>query len=123
MNILKSSRKTITIVNLWLFMLAYASSASAALQRIPEPPNINAVGYILLDMHSGHVIAKNNANERMEPASLTKMMTSYLIAKAIKEGKISLTDEVKISKKAWKMKGSRMFIEAGKIIPLARAIS
>jgi len=103
-------------------MLAYASSASAALQRIPEPPNINAVGYILLDMHSGHVIAKNNANERMEPASLTKMMTSYLIAKAIKEGKISLTDEVKISKKAWKMKGSRMFIEAGKIIPLEKLL-
>ena len=103
-------------------MLLCTSSSYAALQRIPEPPNINAVGYILIDMHSGHVIAKNNANERMEPASLTKMMTSYLIAKAIKEGKASITDKVKISKKAWKMKGSRMFIEAGKEIPLEKLL-
>lgn len=122
MNILKSSWKTITVINLWLLMLAYAGSSIAALQRIPEPPNINAVGYILIDMHSGHVIAKNNANERMEPASLTKMMTSYLVAKAIKQGKASLTDKVKISKKAWKMKGSRMFVEVGKEIPFEKLL-
>jgi len=69
-------------------------------------------------MNSGQVIAKSNANERMEPASLTKMMTSYLIAKAIEDGKVSLTDEVTVSKKAWQMPGSRMFIEVGSKIPL-----
>ncbi|WP_455207140.1 D-alanyl-D-alanine carboxypeptidase family protein [Kaarinaea lacus] len=92
------------------------------MQRIPDPPNINAVGYILLDMNSGQVIAKNNANERMEPASLTKMMTSYLVAKAIKSGKASLTDEVTVSEKAWRMTGSRMFIEVGKKIPLEQLL-
>jgi D-alanyl-D-alanine carboxypeptidase (penicillin-binding protein 5/6) len=69
-------------------------------------------------MNSGQVIAKSNANERMEPASLTKMMTSYLIAKAIEDGKVNLTDEVTVSKKAWQMPGSRMFIEVGSKIPL-----
>ena len=122
MNRLKQTWKTFTIVNLWLILLVYASSSFAALQRIPEPPSINAVGYILIDMNSGHVIAKNNANERMEPASLTKMMTSYLVAKAIKQGKVNLTDKVKISKKAWKMKGSRMFVEVGKKIPLEQLL-
>ncbi|WP_455219500.1 D-alanyl-D-alanine carboxypeptidase family protein [Kaarinaea lacus] len=122
MNKLKPTWKTFTVIFLWLILLAYASSGLAALQRIPEPPNINAVGYILIDMNSGHVIAKNNANERMEPASLTKMMTSYLVARAIKQGKASLTDEVEISKKAWKMKGSRMFVEVGKKIPLEQLL-
>ena len=93
-----------------------STNVFSAQQRIPEPPGINAVGYILIDANSGEVIAKNNANERMEPASLTKMMASYIIAKALKNGDVNLTDKVKISKKAWRMKGSRMFIEVGKII-------
>lgn len=100
--------------------LVFSTSTIAALQRIPEPPPINAVGYILIDASSGEIIAKNNANERMEPASLTKMMASYILANALKEGKVSLTDKVKISKKAWKMKGSRMFIEVGKSIELEK---
>lgn len=108
-----------------LFVLpisVYCGNAHAALQRIPEPPSIKAVGYILVDANSGHIIAKNNAHERMEPASLTKMMASYVISKAIKEGKASLTDEVSVSKKAWQMKGSRMFIEAGKTIMLEKLL-
>jgi D-alanyl-D-alanine carboxypeptidase (penicillin-binding protein 5/6) len=96
--------------------------ALAELQRIPEPPPINAVGYILIDASSGEIIAKNNANERMEPASLTKMMASYIIANAVKQGKAKLTDEVKISKKAWQMKGSRMFIEVGKVIEFEKLL-
>lgn len=89
-------------------------SASATLQRIPEPPPIKATGYIMLDVASGEVIAKNNANERMEPASLTKMMASYVIASELKKGNVKLDDKVKISKKAWKMEGSKMFIEINK---------
>lgn len=94
-----------------LLSMAYSGNVFAVLQRIPNPPDIKAVGYILVDANSGYVIAKNKANERMEPASLTKMMVSYIAAKALEEGKISLDDEVTVSKKAWKMKGSRMFIE------------
>ena len=101
---------------------AYSINVFAALQRIPDPPAIKAVGYILIDANSGQVIAKNNANERMEPASLTKMMASYVIAKAIKEGKATLTDEVTVSKKAWHMKGSRMFIEVGNKISLEKLL-
>jgi len=110
-----------------LLTIAFASGfisfqAAAELQRIPDPPPINAVGYILIDANSGEVIAKNNANERMEPASLTKMMSSYIVAQAIKNGKVKLSDEVKISEKAWRMKGSRMFIEVGKTIELEKLL-
>ncbi len=122
MSINKSTRKICFTSFFCLALLNFAGYSNAALQRIPDPPNINAVGYILLDMNSGQVIAKNNANERMEPASLTKMMTSYLVAKAIKSGKASLTDEVTVSEKAWRMTGSRMFIEVGKKIPLEQLL-
>lgn len=103
--------------------VALSTDVFAALQRIPEPPPINAVGYILIDANSGEIIAKNNANERMEPASLTKMMASYIIASAVKQGKANLTDKVKISEKAWRMKGSRMFIEVGKTIEFEKLLN
>jgi len=96
--------------------------AIASLQRIPDPPPINAVGYILIDANSEEVIAKNNANERMEPASLTKMMTSYIVAGAIKQGKVKLTDQVKISDNVGRMKGSRMFLEVGKTVELEKLL-
>ncbi|MCI0505333.1 MAG: D-alanyl-D-alanine carboxypeptidase [Gammaproteobacteria bacterium] len=118
MSIRNYTRKISCLSFFCLTLSAFAANSNAVLQRIPDPPNINAVGYILLDINSGQVIAKNNANERMEPASLTKMMTSYIVAKAIQDGKISLTDEVTVSEKAWRMPGSRMFIEVGKKIPL-----
>ena len=121
MSITKSALKVFR-TSFLLTLVTFTGYSYASLQRIPDPPNINAVGYILLDMHSGQVIAKNNANERMEPASLTKMMSSYLVAKAIKAGKVSLTDEVKISEKAWQMKGSRMFVEVGKTVPLEKLL-
>ena len=115
-------RILLTIALVLLQTLVLIDSANAEFQLIPDPPNINAVGYILIDVNSGEVIAKNNANERMEPASLTKMMTSYLIAQAIRDGKASLKDKVKVSKKAWRMPGSRMFIEVGKEILLEKLL-
>lgn len=122
-NLLNSLKHTRLFVVLFILTIGIQPVNSlAALQRIPDPPPINAVGYILIDASSGEIIAKNNANERMEPASLTKMMTSYIIARAMKQGKISLTDKVKVSKKAWQMKGSRMFIEVDKIIELEKLL-
>jgi len=105
-----------------ILLLLTSLNSHGALQRIPNPPSINATGYILLDVHSGHVIAKNNPNERMEPASLTKMMSSYVVADALRNGDISTTDNVKISKKAWRMTGSRMFIEVGKEISVEKLL-
>jgi D-alanyl-D-alanine carboxypeptidase (penicillin-binding protein 5/6) len=96
------------------------SSVSADEPRfyIPESPPIAAKAYILMDHNSGKVLAAENENERRSPASLTKIMTSYVVFKRLQEDFISLDDEVKISEKAWKTGGSRSFIEVGKMIKL-----
>jgi D-alanyl-D-alanine carboxypeptidase (penicillin-binding protein 5/6) len=99
-----------------LLLLFFCNALLAAPQLIPSPPKIKARGYMLVDFTSGHVIAESNANERMEPASLTKMMTSYVLAHEISQGRMTLDEEVRISEKAWRMPGSRMFIEVGKRI-------
>ncbi len=80
----------------------------------PSPPNIKAKGYLLIDFNSGRVLASQAPNEKLDPASITKLMTAYAVFKAIKSGQIGLDDEVVVSEKAWRTSGSRMFIEAGK---------
>ncbi len=84
----------------------------------PAAPDINAKGYVLLDANSGYVIAQKNADKRMPPASLTKLMSLYLAADALKNGQINLDDKTKISKKAWQMGGSKMFIREGTLVPV-----
>lgn len=81
---------------------------------IPSPPNVAAEAYLLIDFNSGHVLAEKRANERVEPASLTKIMTGFVVINELSNGNLSLDDMVTISKKAWKMPGSKMFIEVGK---------
>ncbi|WDE13340.1 serine hydrolase [Thalassomonas haliotis] len=93
-------------------------SASALAQQviIPSPPEINAKGYILMDYTTGKVIAEGNADTQLAPASLTKMMTSYIIGQEIKTGNISKDDKVTISENAWAKnfpESSKMFIEVG----------
>ena len=102
------------------FILLLFSNVSAEEPRfyIPESPPIAAKSYILMDHNSGKILASENENERRAPASLTKIMTSYVVFKRLKEEFISLDDEVKISEKAWKTGGSRSFIEVGKMIRL-----
>ncbi len=85
-------------------------------------PDINAQSYLLVDFHSGVQLAEKNPDKRIEPASITKLMTAYVIYKELDKGSISLKDNVLISEKAWKMEGSRMFVEAGKKVPLNRMI-
>ncbi|MCK4607976.1 MAG: D-alanyl-D-alanine carboxypeptidase [Gammaproteobacteria bacterium] len=84
----------------------------------PAPPELNAKGYVLLDANSGHIIAEKNASTHMPPASLTKLMTLYIIADSIHNNQINLDDKVKISNKAWHMGGSRMFVRAGSKVPI-----
>lgn len=79
----------------------------------PPPPAIAANGYILVDVYSGKVLAGENPDQRMEPASLTKLMTLYIIFEALKEGRIHLTDHVTVSENAWRTGGSRMFAQVG----------
>ena len=83
------------------------------LSAIPNPPDLGVGSYILYEPNTGKVLVSYNADEPVEPASLTKLMTSYVIADYIKEDFISLDDEPKISIKAWKTEGSRMFIREG----------
>lgn len=92
-------------------LLSFA--AAAAPPAVPAPPPIDARAYLLQDFHSGRVLAEKNADERMEPASLTKMMTVYVVFSELEEGHIALSDKVHVSEKAWKTPGSRMFIEVG----------
>lgn len=95
-----------------LFFAAHAQRMAV----VPEPPELEAGSYIALDYHSGKVIAEKNADSKVDPASLTKLMTAYIIYEALENKTISLDDQVTISEKAWQTVGSRMFIEAGSII-------
>jgi D-alanyl-D-alanine carboxypeptidase (penicillin-binding protein 5/6) len=79
----------------------------------PTPPQLDAKSYILLDANSGTVLAEQDADEVLEPASLTKLMTVYLASEALKDDRLKLDDEILISEKAWRTGGSRMFIQVG----------
>ena len=100
------------------FILITPPLALQAQVAAPSPPAINAKGYLLIDFNSGHVLASKNPNERLDPASITKLMTAYAVFRAIKSGQLSLEDEVLVSEKAWRTPGSRMFIEVGNRVPV-----
>jgi D-alanyl-D-alanine carboxypeptidase (penicillin-binding protein 5/6) len=101
-------------------LILFISSVNAEEPRFftPEAPSVAAQSYILMDFNSGSILASNNEDERRSPASLTKLMTSYVIFKKLKEEFITLDEEVKISEKAWRTGGSKSFIEVGKMISL-----
>lgn len=85
---------------------------------IPDAPKFDASSYLLMDFASGAILAEHNSHERVDPASLTKIMTAHIVYKSIALGDVSLEDEVLISEKAWRSIGSRMFVEVGKKIIL-----
>jgi len=82
-----------------------------ALAQAPQPPQLVARAWVLADVSSGQLLAAEKADERFEPASLTKLMTAYLVFGALKEKKLTLEQQVSVSTKAWRAPGSRMFIE------------
>jgi len=93
-------------------------NAQAAIFITPKSPDINAAAYTVLDYNSGKTLASSNPHEKRAPASLTKLMTAYVVFQLINDGRASLDDEVRISKKAWKTGGSKSFVEVGKNIKL-----
>jgi serine-type D-Ala-D-Ala carboxypeptidase (penicillin-binding protein 5/6) len=101
-----------------------AATSAPALKPppIPAAPQVNARGYYLMDFTSGQMLAEVNADQRLEPASLTKLMSAYAIFHALKDGRIKLTDEVRISKHARDQDGSRMFIEVGTTVSVENLI-
>ena len=100
-------------------LLGLAFFASAAIQN---PPDLGVGSYVLYEPTTKRVLVSFNADEPVQPASLTKLMTSYVVADYIKEDFISLDDAPKISIKAWKTEGSRMFIREGKKVPVSELI-
>ncbi len=94
--------------------LALSTVAQAESAQIAPPPNLAVKAYLLKDFNSNYVIASQNSTMRIEPASLTKIMTAYLSFKALKNGHLSLTQTLPVSELAWKVEGSKMFIEPNK---------
>ncbi|MBO2617283.1 MULTISPECIES: serine hydrolase [Shewanella] len=119
MNFVKSPAKA--------FLLLACASVSAAQANnapivVPDAPDVAAKAYVLMDYNSGRLLAENNAYESLNPASLTKMMTSYVIGQEIKAGNVSPDDDVTISKNAWSKNfpdSSKMFIEVGKTVKVS----
>ncbi|PRB74519.1 D-alanyl-D-alanine carboxypeptidase family protein [Pseudomonas sp. MYb185] len=92
--------------------------AQASAPLMPPPPTVAASSYLLIDANSGKVLVEHNSDEPLPPASLTKMMTSYIASMEILRGQLKEEDEVLVSEKAWRMGGSKMFIEVGNRVPL-----
>jgi D-alanyl-D-alanine carboxypeptidase (penicillin-binding protein 5/6) len=85
---------------------------------IPQLPPIDARSYLLMDYASGRILAESHADERAEPASLTKLMTAYVVFTALQENRLKLSDMVTISEHAWRAEGSRTFVQVGTQIPV-----
>ena len=99
-------------------MLTVLATSAQAKVLIPAPPQLAASAWILLDANTGKILVEHNSDEQLPPASLTKMMTSYIVASELQSGKVSEQDQVPISVTAWKMGGSKMFVREGTSVPL-----
>ena len=110
-------------------MLSFFRSAAVAVMaacafhlpaqaQMPQPPEVAARAYLLMDVTTGQVLAAKDPDAPVEPASLTKLMTAYIVFDALKAGKISLTQTFGVSERAWKMPGSRMFIDPKMQVPV-----
>jgi len=88
----------------------------------PSAPKLSANSYILIDATSGKILAEKDADKRVPPASLTKLMTLYIVSSALKSGEIHWDDKVRISTKAWKTEGSRMFVKVNSEVPVKELV-
>lgn len=114
--------KKIIIRSILSVLLFSFSFVAVALAPVPSPPKLAAKSFLLVDFNSGLVLASKNVDKKVEPASITKMMTAYVVYKEIESGRLSMEEEVTISKKAWQMKGSKMFIEVGKKVSVEKLL-
>ena len=97
-----------------LFSSLFLSSTAVLATQIAPPPALAVKSYVLQDFNSGTIIASHEKDARVEPASLTKIMTAYVVFNAIQQGHLKLDQTLPVSEKAWKMQGSKMFIEPNK---------
>ncbi|MEY2781476.1 MAG: hypothetical protein RL307_1180 [Pseudomonadota bacterium] len=98
--------------------LVMAMCVQGAQAQMPQPPEIQAKAFLLLDVTANQVLAQSNPDMSVEPASLTKLMTAYLVFDALKHKKISIDQKMPVSVRAWKMPGSRMFIDPKMEVPV-----
>lgn len=104
--------------SIFVYLLVWMSSAFAVVTPNPTAPTVVAKSYILQDYASGRVIAEQNSDQPLPPASITKLMTAYVVSHELAAGNINLADDVLISEKAWRMVGSRSFIEVNTKVPV-----
>jgi D-alanyl-D-alanine carboxypeptidase (penicillin-binding protein 5/6) len=102
-----------------LFLLLAALTARADMTR---PPEVRGTAWLLADLTSGQVLAAEKADERVEPASLAKLMTAYVVFAALRDGALSLERPAAVSQRAWKMPGSRMFVQPGRPVTVDELI-
>jgi D-alanyl-D-alanine carboxypeptidase (penicillin-binding protein 5/6) len=107
-----------TVAGWWCVICGVAAAPlQAAEVSIPSPPQVTARNYTLIDYATGQTLADYKGNERMEPASLTKLMTAYLVFQALRDGRLKLTDPITVSEHAWRAEGSRSFVQVGTQVP------
>ncbi|QFT56145.1 D-alanyl-D-alanine carboxypeptidase family protein [Microbulbifer sp. THAF38] len=99
------------------FLLLCAGLAQAQ-SLIPAPPQLAATSYLLVDANTGQVLVEHEADKEVPPASLTKMMTAYIVSEEMIKGSIKEDDKVRISEKAWRKGGSKMFVKVGDQVPV-----
>ena len=101
-----------------LLILSTLSATSWAAPMIPSPPTLAAKSWLLMDAKTGYIITEYNADQRLPPASLTKMMTTYIASEQLATGNINYNDMVRVSEKAWRKGGSKMYIREGTEVKL-----
>jgi serine-type D-Ala-D-Ala carboxypeptidase (penicillin-binding protein 5/6) len=99
-------------------LLGQVAPLPAAAVPTPAPPVIGSKSHLMIDAETGRVLAENQPDERLAPASLTKLMTAYVVFRTLAEGQVTLDETVTISERAWRTGGSRMFVEVGNRVPV-----
>jgi len=105
-----------------ILILSLLLSSQVFALPIPSAPELNARSYSLIDFHSGEVLASKNTDLKLAPASMTKIMTALIVFRELSHGNLSLTEKVRISEKAWRTPGSRMFIEVNKFVSIDKLL-
>ena len=100
-----------------VFPIFAVAAAGSAFAQAPQPPEIAARNYLLMDATSGQILAAKDIDAPVEQASLTKLMASYVVFDALRAKKITLEQKFPVSERAWKMPGSRMFIDPKMQVP------
>lgn len=122
MTSIRSLLRSVRVVGATALLAIGLPLSAQAETLIPAAPELAASSWILMDAESGKILAEHNADEQLPPASLTKMMTAYLVEHEIDKGNLNPSDKVRISEKAWRAPGSRMFIREGTFVEVEKLL-